>query len=137
MYVLHFFINAVYSAAESIFCIRCQPSSGRENVALVSEGKKQGEYSATATTRGGSSSQEPRGLTGEYRSWFESKTAIKYACGNLAAYILVAVLGFSYVLEDWPVYDSVYFAVVLFTTVGKEGRNEQEANGATDSTNSL
>jgi hypothetical protein len=76
-----------------------------------------GDAVATATATS-SSSQELRGLSAEYVNWFESTTALKYALGNFVAYLLVAVVGYSFVFEDWEIYDSVYFAMVVFTTVG-------------------
>jgi len=33
-------------------------------------------------------------------------------------YIVVAIIGYSFVFEDWPILDSMYFAVTVFTTVG-------------------
>lgn len=36
----------------------------------------------------------------------------------IAAYMAVAVIAFSFLLENWSVIDSIYFSVVTFTTVG-------------------
>jgi hypothetical protein len=71
--------------------------------------------------------QELRGLSAEYVNWFESTTAVKYAVGNFVAYLLVAVVGYSFVFEDWAVHDSVYFAMVVFTTVGMWHDHPDEA----------
>jgi hypothetical protein len=36
----------------------------------------------------------------------------------IAVYMGVAVLAFSFVFENWPIVDSIYFATVTFTTIG-------------------
>ena len=36
----------------------------------------------------------------------------------IAGYLLLGVIAYSYIFEDWPIIDSVYFSVVTFTTVG-------------------
>jgi hypothetical protein len=36
----------------------------------------------------------------------------------ISAYIAFSVLMYSFVLEDWPIIDSCYFAVTTFTTIG-------------------
>ena len=71
--------------------------------------------------------QELRGLSAEYVNWFESTTAVKYAVGNFVAYLLVAVVGYSFMFEDWAIHDSVYFAMVVFTTVGMWHDHPNEA----------
>lgn len=128
--MLRFFVTSLSSAAKGIFsvCHRRRSASDEEiplgrdeegNIAYASL-----ESSGYSNNNGvaGSSSEELRGLTAEYTSWFESKTALMYALGNLTAYLLVAVIGYSFVFEDWPIYDSVYFAMVVFTTVGTSSR---------------
>ena len=75
--------------------------------------------------------QELRGLSAEYVNWFESTTAVKYAVGNFVAYLLVAVVGYSFVFEDWAIHDSVYFAMVVFTTVGMCHDHPDEARSRT------
>ncbi len=121
MFILRFFVNAVSSAVESLFCLCIRPSSDSggggddENTALVSEEDDRIRYASDS-----GSLLEQNGLTSEYHSWFESKTAVTYACANLLAYLLAAVIGFSFIFEKWPIVDSIYFAVVLFTTVGKD-----------------
>lgn len=112
MYLLRFFIHGISSAAESIFCIFSR-SNDSESELLVEENA--GGYASVEETR---SSDEFLGLTAQYHNWLESKTAMKYAFVNLGAYLLVAVIGFSFVFEKWPIYDSLYFSVVVFTTVG-------------------
>lgn len=76
-------------------------------------------------------SEDSRGLTAQYGNWLESKTALKYVLGNLLAYLLVAIIGYSFVFENWKIHDSVYFAVVVFTTVGKPHDKEAEVKSAT------
>lgn len=116
MYILRFFVNAISTAVDSVSCLCIRPGGGGETNILVSESNEgRGRYASMNTE----ASSERLGLTGDYHSWFESKTAIRYACANLLAYLVVAIIGFSFVFEKWPIIDSIYFAVVLFTTVGK------------------
>jgi hypothetical protein len=118
MYVLRFFVTAISSAVESIFCLCIRPGRGGETNILVSE-DHEGRGAGYASMNSDVSAAEVLGLTGTYHSWFESKTAIKYAIANLGAYLVVTIIGFSFLFEQWPIIDSMYFAVVLFTTVGK------------------
>ena len=101
-----------------------QSSATNERIPLMSEDNGYPSLMDRESTRGGDLSRqqqqqlELRGLSAEYVNWFESTTAAKYAVGNFVAYLLVAVVGYSFVFEDWAVHDSVYFAMVVFTTVG-------------------
>jgi uncharacterized membrane protein YccC len=36
----------------------------------------------------------------------------------LAVYLLISIIAFSFVFERWTIIDSMYFAVVTFTTIG-------------------
>ena len=59
------------------------------------------------------------GFSSEYVGWFRSRDASQQCSLHLSVYLLVAIIGYSFVFEDWPVTDSIYFAVVIFTTVGE------------------
>lgn len=58
------------------------------------------------------------GLTDEYTSWTDSLQAFKGAIFHSIFYLAAGTLAYSVVFEKWPIVDSLYFAVVLFTTVG-------------------
>ena len=57
-------------------------------------------------------------LTQGFTDYTHSKSMYKFCLLNLAVYILVAIVAYSFIFEDWPVIDSIYFACVTFTTVG-------------------
>jgi potassium channel subfamily K, other eukaryote len=57
-------------------------------------------------------------LTQDFTDYMHSKSMYTFCIVNLAVYILVAVVAYSFIFEDWPVIDSIYFACVTFTTVG-------------------
>lgn len=59
------------------------------------------------------------GFADGYSSFSESNKALKQGISHVVVYILIGVLAFSFVLEtQWSILDSVYFSVVVFTTVG-------------------
>lgn len=117
-------VRIVSTMRERLGSILPSPSAGpQERVSLVAHHPSMDRGDTTeeggdAVAAATSSSQELRGLSAEYVNWFESTTALKYALGNFVAYLLVAVVGYSFVFEDWEIYDSFYFAMVVFTTVG-------------------
>lgn len=58
------------------------------------------------------------GFTSGYVDWSHSHESVSNALWAFGAYILVAIVGYSYVFEKWSILDSMYFAVTVFTTVG-------------------
>lgn len=58
------------------------------------------------------------GFTDDYVDWSHSKESIIMAFVAFLLYVIVAIAGYSYIFEDWPILDSMYFAVAVFTTVG-------------------
>jgi hypothetical protein len=47
----------------------------------------------------------------------------------LAAYLLISIIAFSFVFEHWTIIDSMYFAVVTFTTTGYGDISPSTASG--------
>jgi hypothetical protein len=58
------------------------------------------------------------GFTDRYVDWTHSKDSIFRANLAFVIYLIVAIVVYSFILEEWSVLDSVYFAVTVFTTVG-------------------
>lgn len=59
------------------------------------------------------------GLTDEYRTWSDSTEAFHQAIFHTIVYFTVGIVGYSFLLPTrWSIVDSVYFSVVIFTTVG-------------------
>lgn len=117
MYIFQFFLKSANSLADGIYCACCWTSQeGTEEAAapLLEAPSRERPRSYNSL-----SENSELGLTATYESWFESKDALPYALGHLFMYMVLAVVGFSFVLEQWPIYNSIYFAVVVFTTVGK------------------
>ena len=53
-----------------------------------------------------------------YENVKSSRRTVFIACGLIVAYLLLGMIAFSYVFEEWDPVDSLYFSVVTFTTVG-------------------
>lgn len=53
-----------------------------------------------------------------YTNYFESNKGMIFATSNLAIYLTLAIFAYSYWFEQWPIIDSLYFAVCTFTTIG-------------------
>lgn len=117
MYVLQFFVHAISSAAKRTVSLYPRSQHENELVPLVSEDGDEVRY-ASFEEEADSAQPELLGLTADYETWFGSTNAWKNAMAHLAVYLLMAIIGFSFVLEKWPIHDSIYFAVVVFTTVG-------------------
>ena len=59
------------------------------------------------------------GLGDGYKAWSDSSEAFDQAFMHTVIYITIGVLGYSFILDTkWSIIDSVYFSVVVFTTVG-------------------
>jgi hypothetical protein len=56
----------------------------------------------------------------DFVDFAHSYNALWLCLFNLGIYYSLAVIGFSFVFEDWPIIDSLYFSTVTFTTVGKK-----------------
>lgn len=124
MYILQYIIDSVGDTVERIStCLRTSNSEEAQGLVSGTEETPQGNYSSLDALqddgdeeRGGRTSR--LGLTAEFKSWIETDSARQHAIGHMAGYLFVAVMGFSFVFEKWPIVDSLYFAIVVFTTVG-------------------
>jgi len=47
-----------------------------------------------------------------------TKFSMKECLLVIVGYLLLGIIAYSYVFEEWPIIDSIYFSVVTFTTVG-------------------
>jgi len=54
----------------------------------------------------------------DFQSWSETKSALLWILFYVCIFIVLAVVGYSYLFESWPITDSIYTAVIIFTTVG-------------------
>jgi potassium channel subfamily K len=57
-------------------------------------------------------------FTDTFQDFAHSKRAVLIGVVNILIYHCLAVIAFSFLFEHWPIIDSLYFAVVTFTTVG-------------------
>lgn len=57
-------------------------------------------------------------LTSEYEDFSHSYAALRLCLYHVVVYYTLAVLGFSYFVEDWTIIQSFYFATVVCTTIG-------------------
>jgi hypothetical protein len=57
------------------------------------------------------------GLTDGYQTWTQSYDAVYQGIFHTLLYFTVGVVAYSYLLNTkWPIVDSLYFSVVIFTT---------------------
>ena len=54
----------------------------------------------------------------KYENVKSSRRTLCIAAGIIASYLLVGMISFSFIFEEWTLVDSLYFSVVTFTTVG-------------------
>eukprot|EP00978_Attheya_sp_CCMP212_P023386 scaffold71562_cov60-Attheya_sp.AAC.2 len=65
------------------------------------------------------SSQQPRqGLTAGFDEFASSHSYLRVLALYIFVYLLLAVVAYHWIFEDWSIVDSIYFAVVMFTTIG-------------------
>jgi hypothetical protein len=57
-------------------------------------------------------------LTDHYEDFYHSFDAIWVCFFHAVVYYTIAGVGFSFLVEKWPIIDSLYFATTIFTTVG-------------------
>jgi hypothetical protein len=55
---------------------------------------------------------------GDYEDFYHSWDAIWVCLFHAVVYYTVAVVAFSFLVEKWPIIDSLYFATTIFTTIG-------------------
>ena len=53
-----------------------------------------------------------------FTSWLDSRVAFVQVSFLSVVFLTLAVVGYSFIFEDWDVVDSLYTALVIFTTVG-------------------
>jgi hypothetical protein len=57
------------------------------------------------------------GLTDGYETWTQSYDAVHQGIFHMILYFTVGVVAYSFLLNtQWPIIDSMYFSVVIFTT---------------------
>lgn len=57
-------------------------------------------------------------LTAEYEGFNGSSSGLRMFLLHALIYFSLAVVGYSFLVEDWPVVDALYFATTLWTTIG-------------------
>lgn len=60
-----------------------------------------------------------RGFSSGYESFVESRRGVFFGLFNLCIYYTISVVAFCFVFERWTFIDAIYFATVVFTTIGK------------------
>mmetsp|Transcript_12195 Transcript_12195/g.26381 ORF Transcript_12195/g.26381 Transcript_12195/m.26381 type:complete len:379 (+) Transcript_12195:195-1331(+) len=58
------------------------------------------------------------GLTADFVGYANSQDAVWLCVACIVLYLCLAILAFSVVFESWSIVDSLYYAVVTFTTIG-------------------
>lgn len=64
------------------------------------------------------SSSRDHSLTREYEDFSHSWSALRLCLYHAIVYYAIAVFALSFILYKWPIIDSLYFATVVFTTIG-------------------
>jgi hypothetical protein len=113
MFIIQFFVHGIQKAGKATWSIwgsgHGRRGSHDSDPLLSEEGSS---YQAVEDP------QAARSLTAAYVTYDHSRRAIRTCLFNLAIYIALAVVAYSFVFEKWPIADSIYFATVVFTTVG-------------------
>jgi hypothetical protein len=73
---------------------------------------------ATGLLSTGSDDSRASLTAGDYEDFYHSWDAIWVCLFHAVIYYTVAVVAFSFLVEKWPIIDSLYFATTLFTTIG-------------------
>ena len=79
--------------------------------------KLQGLFDSSYEEVPASDSPTGDGLTQGYNEFTHSWAAFWLCLGHGFTYYTLAVTGYSFLFEKWPIEDSMYFATVVFTTV--------------------
>jgi hypothetical protein len=98
------FTNVTYQRVRVCFSSNTQASTGTsEATGLLSARSPESRASLTA---------------GDYEDFYHSWDAIWVCLFHAVVYYTVAVVSFSFLVEKWPIIDSLYFATTIFTTIG-------------------
>mmetsp|Transcript_2455 Transcript_2455/g.5206 ORF Transcript_2455/g.5206 Transcript_2455/m.5206 type:complete len:335 (+) Transcript_2455:169-1173(+) len=62
--------------------------------------------------------QHHQSLTAAYEDYEHSDHALRTGIKHVVIYYTLTLIAFSFVVEKWPIVDSLYYASVLFTTIG-------------------
>lgn len=84
----------------------------------IKESKQYGATGGNDATTKDEGSTKKKGFADPFVDWTHSQESLFRAFFAFFMYVIVAILLYSYILEDWPIVDSMYFAVSVFTTVG-------------------
>ena len=71
-----------------------------------------------ATSSSATSQHSKLSFSHEYQPFERSRKALVICMFHVAVYFGVAVVAFGYGFEKWGFVDSIYYAVVIFTTIG-------------------
>jgi Ion channel len=71
-----------------------------------------------SSERQDSSVSTGRSLTAGFQKFASSNKALLLLRTQVLIYLALSIICFSFLFEDWSVIDSLYFATVLFTTIG-------------------
>jgi len=61
---------------------------------------------------------QAQGLTAGFDEFASSHSYLRVLALYILVYLLLAVVAYHWIFEDWSIVDSIYFAVVMFTTIG-------------------
>jgi hypothetical protein len=71
----------------------------------------------TITSSSPPPSSVPPGLTDGFQTWSQTFEAFHAGIFHTVTYLFAGIVGYSFLLDTkWPVVDSMYFSVVLFTS---------------------
>jgi hypothetical protein len=74
---------------------------------------------ATSLLSAGSYNPQASLTAGDFEDFYHSWDAIWVCVFHAVVYYTIAVVSFSWLVEKWPIIDSLYFATTIFTTIGK------------------
>jgi hypothetical protein len=90
---------------------------GFDDTGLISVDEQHNRASATIDNDDAAYEEFLPGLTDGYQTWTQSYEAVHHGIFHTLLYFTVGVAAYSFLLNtQWPIVDSLYFSVVIFTT---------------------
>jgi hypothetical protein len=123
MHIIHAFLHftslGVKKVKKTFHCF-CDPRNGSESDGTGAY-TEHSSLVSSSTTHAPDKLQDKNlqpSLTDVYEDFTQTRGAIFLFLFHATIYFSFAVLGYSVLVESWPILDSLYMAVVVFTTIG-------------------
>jgi hypothetical protein len=121
MHIVHAFLRftslGITKVKKTFPCFSAQ-SSGRDSDSTGVLTEQSSLVSSSTNAPDNLQDRNQPSLTDEYEDFTQTWDAVFLFLFHAAIYFSCALLGYSVLVESWPILDSLYMAVVVFTTIG-------------------